>query len=38
MEIERVPSELMDLTKENFRKNAERTKWFMLAAYAKIWE
>lgn len=38
METERAPSELMDLTKENFRKNAESTKWFTLAAYVKIWE
>ena len=36
MEIERAPNELMDLTKENFRKNAESAKWLMLAAYDKI--
>lgn len=37
MEIEKAPNELMDLTKENFRKNAESTKWFTLATYDKIW-
>lgn len=37
-EIERAPNGLMHQTKENFSKNAESTKWFMLAAYDKIQE
>lgn len=29
-------NELMDLTKENSRKNVESTNWLFLAAYDKI--